>query len=241
MKIAVIFIGTAKYLNFLPNFYTAAEEKLFPGTEKQYFVYTDGELEDAPENITVVPTENLGFPGINLMTYEIMEKSWDQIATCDRLFFLDADALVVDTVELDEIFLEDKPLFCVHHPCHYLKMAPHHEFPGSFDTNPECTACVREDESFDVYWQSCVWGGTIEECKKLVFTLAENNRIDTRNGVMALWHDESQINRYFLDHPSLVHTLHPRYAFPEIFKGQLDWEPKILHLAKKNSEYQVDA
>ena len=78
----------------------------------------------------------------------------------------------------------------------------------------------------------------MEECKELVSTLAENNRIDDKNGVMALWHDESQINRYFLSNLDKVHTLHPQYAYPEVFKDMLDWEPKIVHLAKDNSEYQ---
>lgn len=238
MKVAIIFIGTAKYLEFLPAFYDNSERYLFPNVEKQYYVFTDGDLKGAPDNVTPIYQENWGFPKINLMTYEIMENSWDKISECTHLLFLDADALPVTEISFDELFGSGKPLFCVHHPCHYLKMAPNDKFPGSFDTNPESTACVKEGESFDIYWQSCVWGGTIDECEKLVTTLAENNRIDDKNGVMALWHDESQINRYFLDNPEKIHTLHPQYAYPELFKQMIDWEPKIVHLAKENSEYQ---
>ena len=239
MKVAIIFIGTAKYLNFLPQFYENSERFLFTDVEKRYFVFSDGGIDGLPDNVTLIPQENYGFPKINLLTYEIIENSWDKISECDYLLFLDADALPVTDITFDELFGNGKPLFCVHHPCHYLKMTPHDKFPGSFDTNPKSTACVNEGESFDVYWQSCVWGGTIDACKELVSTLAENNRIDTNNGVMALWHDESQMNRYLLSNSEKVHTLHPQYAYPEVFKNMLDWEPKIVHLAKENSEYQV--
>lgn len=241
MKVAIIFIGTAKYINFFPGLYDSAERNLFPGVDRQYYVFTDGELgDDIPSNITLVPQVNLGFPGINLQTYEIIQNSLDKMTDCDYMFFMDADTIVANVVEFEEIFPEDKPLCCVHHPCHYLKMGEHATFPGSFDTNPNSTASIKPGEDFSVYWQSCIWGGTMKECTRLINTLTENTRIDNENGVMAVWHDESHMNRYLLDNKDIVHTLHPSYAYPEVFKYMLDWEPKIIHLAKENSEYQVD-
>ena len=44
MKLAVVFIGTGDYINFLPSYYEACEEYLVPNTEKTYFVFTDGDL-----------------------------------------------------------------------------------------------------------------------------------------------------------------------------------------------------
>ena len=37
-KVAVIFIGTDKYLNFLPEWYNRCEENFLPTVQKQYFV-----------------------------------------------------------------------------------------------------------------------------------------------------------------------------------------------------------
>ena len=51
-NLAVVFIGTDKYLKFLPSWYQTCEEKLVPNIPKQYFVFTDGQLEGTPENVS---------------------------------------------------------------------------------------------------------------------------------------------------------------------------------------------
>ena len=43
-KNVAVFIGTDKYLKFLPSWYESCEEKLMLGVDKKYFVFTDGEV-----------------------------------------------------------------------------------------------------------------------------------------------------------------------------------------------------
>jgi hypothetical protein len=240
MKVAIIFIGTSKYLNFLPSYYEKAEANLFPGVEKQYFVFTDGEMEDLPENITLINQDHLPFPYITLYRFDIINRAMDQLEEYDYLLFMDADTQVVSTVEFEEIFTKDKPLTGVHHPCHALGMPPHNEFPGAFETNPASLCHIKAGEDISVYWQGCVWGGRMDYAKKLVQELDYRVKTDESNGIIAVWHDESQINRYFMDNRELVNTLQPNYAYPESFTAFMEtYEPKIVHLAKKNSEYKV--
>lgn len=239
MKVAIIFIGTAKYLNFLPGYYEQAEKNLFPGVDKQYFVYTDGELGDLPENITVVPQEHLPFPFITLYRFDIINRSLDLMGDCTHLLFLDADTQVVNTVEFDEVFGGKQPLMGVQHPCHALGMAPHNEFPGAFETNPASLCHVTHNDDTSMYWQACVWGGRMDAVINLVKELDRRTKVDEANGIVAKWHDESHINKYYIENRRLVNTLDSHYAYPEVFSAQMKEEPKIVHLAKNNSEYQV--
>ena len=57
-NLAVVFIGTDKYLKFLPSWYQTCEEKLVPSVDKQYFVFTDGILEGTPENVSLYKQEH---------------------------------------------------------------------------------------------------------------------------------------------------------------------------------------
>ena len=62
---------------------------------------------------------------------------------------------------------------------------------------------------------------------------------DLSNDVIAQWHDESQLNRFYIENKEDVHTLGPEYAYPECFADHCNFDPKIVHLAKENSKYHV--
>jgi len=238
MKVAITFIGTNKYLNFLPKYYENIEKYFLPNTEKVILAFTDGELNDTPDNLKVYPQEHLEWPYITLRRFEIINKAREVIDECDWLVFIDADAIPVDTITEEEFFT-DKPLFGVHHPCHALGMEPHTKYPGAFETNVKSRAHVTESDDTTMYWQGCLWGGKIPEVCAMIDELMERTNLDLEDGIVAQWHDESHINRYFIDNKDKVHTLGPQYAFPEVFADHCNFSPKIVHLAKDNSKYQT--
>jgi hypothetical protein len=236
-NLAVIFIGTGKYLNFLPTWYESCEEHLAPGHEKQYFVFTDGEMEDLPDNITSYYQEHLPWPYITLYRFATILKASEDIKNYDYLLFLDADMKVVDTVTPDVLFT-DKPYIGVHHPCHFLGMHPHTEYPGAFETNPKSCAAISEDDDISVYWQGCLWGGKVPQVIDMMEELDRRTKDDETRDIIAKWHDESHLNKYYTENKSLVHTLSSSYAYPEVFSSACNFPPKIVHLAKDNSSYQ---
>ena len=238
MKVAISFLGTGKYLDFLPKYYQNIEEYFLPNTKKTILAFTDGELDETPKNIKVFPQEHLDWPYITLKRFEIINKARKIIADHDWFIFIDGDALVVDRIE-EEDFFTDKPLFGVHHPCHYLKMPPHNQYPGAYEITENCNAAIDLDKyQPKVYYQGCFWGGKTPEVCAMIDELEYRVGDDLKRNVIALWHDESHLNKYFIENPNLVHTYGPEYAFPEVFKNECTFEPKIVHLAKDNSEYQ---
>ena len=237
MKVAITFIGTNRYLDYLPKYYENIEKYFLPNTEKVILAFTDGELNDTPDNLKVYHQEHLEWPYITLKRFEIINKARAVIDNMDWLVFLDADAIPVTTITEEE-FLTDKPLFGVHHPCHYLGMDPHTKAPGAYEQNPKCEAYVDVSKSLPpVYWQGCLWGGKVPHVCAMIDELEARVNRDLENDIVAVWHDETQINRYFLERTNDVHTFGPEYAFPEVFESQCNFSPKIVHLAKDNSKY----
>ena len=238
MKVAISFLGTGKYLDFLPKYYENIEKYFLPNSEKTILAFTDGELNETPENVKVFSQEHPDWPYITLKRFEIINKAREIIADHDWFVFIDGDALVVDRIE-EEDFFSDKPLFGVHHPCHYLKMPPHNQYPGAYEITENCNAAIDLDKyQPKVYYQGCFWGGKTPEVCAMIDELEYRVGDDLKRNVIALWHDESHLNKYFIENPNLVHTYGPEYAFPEVFKNECTFEPKIVHLAKDNSEYQ---
>ena len=239
MKVAITFIGTNKYLDFLPKYYENIEKYFLPNTEKTIFAFTDGELNDTPDNLKVYHQEHLEWPFITLKRFEIINKAREEIEKHDWLVFIDGDALPVTTITEEEFFT-DKPLFGVHHPCHFLGMEPHTQAPGAYDQNPDSEAYVDTSKGLpEVYYQGCFWGGKVPNVCAMIDELEARVNRDLEKNVVALWHDESQINKYFLERLDMVHTYGPEYAFPEVFKDYCQFSPKIVHLAKDNSSYQT--
>ena len=238
MKVAIIFIGTNRYLDFLPTYYENIEKYFLPNSEKTIFAFTDGELDDTPDNIKVYHQEHLEWPYITLKRFEIINKARADLDSMDWLVFLDADTRVVDTVTEEEFF-SDKPYFGVHHPCHALKMQPHTEYPGAFETNTNSRAGVTEEDDTSMYYQGCLWGGRVPEVLDMIEELDGRVEEDLSNDVIALWHDESQLNKFYSEVKEDVHLLGPEYAYPEVFQQYCNFEPKIVHLAKDNSAYQI--
>ena len=118
-------------------------------------------------------------------------------------------------------------------------MEPHNKYPGAFETDIKSRAHVTESDDTTMYWQGCLWGGKIPEVCAMIDELMERTNLDLKDGIVAKWHDESHINKYFIENKDKVHTLGPQYAFPEVFADHCHFSPKIVHLAKDNSKYQT--
>tara|TARA_B100001142_G_scaffold136269_1_gene137703 strand:- start:11874 stop:12590 length:717 start_codon:yes stop_codon:yes gene_type:complete len=238
MKLAVVFIGTNKYLNFLPSWYKACEKFLAPKTEKQYFVFTDGEIEGMPENVNAFSQEHLPWPYITLKRWNTILKASTPLEQFDYVLFLDADMRIVSEVSEEDLFT-NKKFIGVHHPCHALGMHPHTQFPGAFETNPQSLASITEEDDVSTYWQGCLWGGRVPYVIDMIRELDRRTMNDLDRDVIAVWHDESQMNKFFIENKEDVHTLGPQYAYPECFSDHCEFDSVIVHLAKDNSKYQV--
>ena len=237
MKVAVTFWGTGEYINFLPEWYERLEEYFLPDVEKTYFVFTDGELEGTPENITLMNIPHYGFPETFHKTFEELLKIKDIVSDYDWLVSVDADLYVQEEIKYDDFFDDSKKYFGVHHPCHHVGFGPHNKLPGAYDTNPLSNACI-DDSIMDmsVYHQGCLWGGKVPHVFDMMNQIDKWTKEDVSKNIQARFYEESYMNKWFLTHREETRTLPPGYSYPEMFAQYCDFANKMMHLAKDNSQ-----
>jgi hypothetical protein len=118
-------------------------------------------------------------------------------------------------------------------------MQPHDELPGAFDVTPLSKACVTESDDLSVYVQGCLWGGKLPYVMDMIKELDQRIDDDYKNNIIATWHDESHLNKFYIQNREDVFVASPSLAYPEVFAKACTFEPKIVHLAKDNSKYHV--
>lgn len=217
-NIGLLVVATGKYICYVEPLIRSAEKYFCKNHRVTYFVFTDGELEEAP-NIVRIYQPRLGWPFDTMMRFHAYHGARELLSGQDYLFASDADMLFVDDVG-DEILSER---VATQHPGFVGRR-------GSYEESPSSAACVNSSEGSQ-YFAGGFYGGTREEILKIIKTNAEHIDDDLSRGVIAIWHDESHWNRYCIDHPPTL-ILTPSYCYPESLS--LPYSKKLLALDKNH-------
>lgn len=239
MKIAVLYIATGRYSIFWDDFYTSCENYFLKKHEKTYFVFTDDENIKDKENIRKIYQKKLGWPYDTMMRFDMFLTLEKELIDYDYIFFFNANTKFLSDV--NEEILPDE----VHDG---LVTASHHAFYDknpddyTYDRNPLSTAYIPFGEGSH-YATGALNGGIsknyLDMCKKC----SENDHTDLDNNVIALWHDESHLNKYLLDKNPLIMPVN--YLYPETSKKRSKWNKpnefskdiKILSVDKTKPQY----
>jgi len=223
--VGLVIMATGKYTVFLNELIQSADCFFLPNHDKIYFIFTDGEVPKL-DRVRRIEQKRLGWPFDTMMRFEVYFNSASEYTDVDYLFACDADLLFVDTIG-DEILGER---VATRHPGFSL---PEHR-RDDYERDLNSTAGVKEGEG-QAYFAGGFYGGRREEFLKMAFTCGTNIKIDLEYNIIAKWHDESHLNRYFIDNPPTL-ILSPSYCFPE--QWLLPFEPKIIALDKLHKEFR---
>ncbi len=220
MKIAILYICTGKYDIFWKEFYNSCEKYFFTTECKDYYVYTDSDniYNQKSSNVHKIYQKTLGWPGNTLYRYHLFAANAKELEIYDYIFFFNANVEFKQNIG-EEILPKTDELIVVQHPGFYNKT--NNKF--TYERNCKSTAYIPHGKG-KVYVCGGVNGGTAEVFLKLIDTLKYNIDQDDENKFIALWHDESHINKYILNNKYKL--LSPAYAYPEGWK--LPFECKIL-------------
>lgn len=204
-------VGT--YAKFIRRFLTSAETHFLPGQMVTYYILTDN-----PRSLD--PPIELG-PDRQLKVVPIAElPGWDRLALRRTVLLADAIRKTISS-EVEYLFCADidqefvapvgeeilGQLVATLHP--ELYGMPRNTFP--YEIEEVSSACVQEEEG-DYYYTSELYGGLVSEMYRLARVCSLLILQDQANGVTARGHEESYLNRYFIDHrPTCV--LSPEYSW----------------------------
>jgi len=231
-RAAVLYIAMGRYTVFWDIFYKSAEKYLLKNHEKKYFIFTDNPECIRGKNIKVIKREPEAWPFSTMKRFHMFEEISDELAGFDNVFFFNANMKIIRDIG-EEIIPGPNNNFLMAglHPAFYNKN------PDSFtyDRNPESTAYIPFGKG-EKYYQGCLNGGSAEAFLMMARSLRQAVDTDHSKGIIALWHDESHLNKYLLDKSPLAMT--PEYLYPE------GWNIKgfskcirIMQLDKENPRY----
>jgi len=221
-KIGLLIIATNKYVQFLEKLIPSADIFFLPNQDVTYFIFTNKDIDiKSKRNIVKINVEHKDWPWMTLGRYKIFTENSKILSKMDYLYYCDVDMLFVGDVG-DEI-LSDR--VATQHPGYYGTR-------GTPETNNISLACVRSEEEMQ-YFAGGFNGGSSVEFLKMSKIISRNIDIDYSNGIIAVWHDESHMNRYFIDNvPTKI--LDPSYCYPE--SCVIPFDKKLIALDKNHSD-----
>lgn len=224
--IGIFYICTGKYSIFWKDFYLSAEEFFCPNMKKEYFVFTDQEIEPKNNRVHIIHQEKLGWPLDTLMRFHMFNRIKEQALKLDYLFFFNANMVFLKKVSPKDILPSTKErIVGVKHPFYYggTDGAP-------FETNQKSTAYTDFKKALN-YVAGGLSGGFAQDYMTMSDTIANRIDIDEKNGIIAVWHDESHINAYFAENLHFK-ILNPGYIVPEDRLKTFPFKPQIVVLDK---------
>ncbi|XP_037348533.1 histo-blood group ABO system transferase 2-like [Talpa occidentalis] len=227
-----------KYVAFLKLFLETAEQHFMAGHRVTYYVFTD-----RPADVPHVPLA----PGRRLEVLEVpASKRWQDVSmrrmemigrACEQRFRREVDYLVCADVDMrfaDHVGVEIlAPLFGTLHPGFY--GAARRSF--TYERRPKSRAYIPWDQG-DFYYMGAFFGGSVAEVQRLTTACHRAMGEDKANGIEAVWHDESHLNRYLLDHkPTKV--LSPEYMWDEQLLGRPAVMKKLRYVAVPKNHQEI--
>ena len=242
LRIGVLLIATGTYVELIEPLLASMDAHFFRAPDAagqrvrtQYFLFTDAPAGRYPArgDLTAIRAERLGWPGDTLYRYHRFCSIAERIRACgiDVLYYIDADMRIADAVGREFLPAAGKPLLGVIHPGFFGQPSG-----GSPERRPQSSACIGADETYPRYICGGVQGGLTEAYLQAAACIRDRIDADDRNGIVAVFHDESHWNRHMASHADAFTLLPPDYCYPDSYLDDADalpgCVPRIVALSK---------
>ena len=197
----------------------SADQFFKPGLPVTYHIFSD---QDCSEHGVWHCVSDAPWPAPTLYRYLWFRDAAVSLSKHQYVFYCDVDTLFVGDV--DDSILSAGLTAVIHQG---FASKPRSELP--YEWRGESTAYVPDDQGTD-YYAGGFQGGRTQQFLQVAANLRERIDLDTDNGILAEWHDESHWNRHLVEFP-------PSVTLPGTFLcGETNRHPdaKILCLDKNH-------
>lgn len=220
MQIAILYICIGKYTKFLDLFYKSCERFFLPEANKHYFIFTDNKNLMPDEKRSIIFQDDMGWPGNTLFRFKFFQKCKSEIQRYDYIFFFNGNTQFLQTISPEEIIPNEEESYLTGLSWNHIykdKLL----FP--YERNPLSKAYIPIGKG-NYYYQGGLIGGRSQEFLILLDELSKNIDDDFSKGIIAINHDESHLNHFFLN--KRIKVLNAQYGRPEEHSNPTN--PKII-------------
>lgn len=214
-RVAVLYLCTGAYRVFWHDFYPNFKEHFLPDCERTFYVFTDAETidyEDQPD-VRRIPQQALPWPYSTMQRFDAFLGQADRLAGYDYLFFANANLRCLRDVTAGELLPDaarGQVLTVVCHLPYYGKNPIFHPY----ERHRKSRAGIPYNCG-SWYVAGGLNGGQSAAYLDLCRELKARTDEDLSHGVIARFHDESQLNRLVAEQPGRFRILGPEYCTPE--------------------------
>lgn len=214
MRIGIIYIATGIYTEFWKEFYPTCEAFFCMDAQKGYEVFTDSPelLSMKFHNTYLHPIEDRGFiVNVSSKSKFICEIASELEQKYDYVFYLNGNYKFVEPILSHEILCGPDNDYLTALSFDIYKSKSPGELP--YDRNPCCQAYIPLGQGTS-YYQGGFYGGRTKEMLLLSQWCASRIEEDLRKKIIAVYHDESYLNRYLLNcHPRKLNEVYGNSSF----------------------------
>jgi hypothetical protein len=233
--VGIFLVCTGNYIYYVEDLIKSVENNFLRDYKKIYIIATDNVkyIDKLCKKLNVKYIYNYinkkGFPLDTLYRYKYLLDFGIKIEMyCDYIYYLDVDMRIVDKVDEEILPNKNKPLVGAKHP----GFAFSNNKNGSPETREISTAYICPNDYKYIYIAGGFNGGYTFYFRQMAKYIQNNINIDKSKDIIAVWHDESHLNKYFIDNFDMFNILDPDYCYPENYHENIPCSQKILALDK---------
>ncbi|WP_158729299.1 MULTISPECIES: family 6 glucosyltransferase [unclassified Flavobacterium] len=222
MNIAIVYICTGRYNQFFEGFYNSSEKYFLKNiANKQYFVFTDNSKISVDNNVTIIEKKCEGFPLDSIMRFNMFLSISEELKKYDYIYFFNSNMLFVSHIGPEILPNKDGEIVFALNGGYYNKTPLRYPFERNQLSKAFIPFKLRNKYRYVIGGLN---GGKTKDYLLFCQVCYNNIMEDYKNGIMAIYHDESHINRYFYDYGGKL--LPSSYACPE--DAKTPYKPLII-------------